>query len=141
MATWDTKHIRLLLFWSCELLFLHFISINLVLFVQRFCNISRFMKMNNTTIPRVSGDYTDSYAVPATSDHSFPSVSLHFAPSLLLFHFSAFDPLSFLFGYQLLQLFPSSLSLSSFHPSPLYVVTLPLCYLHWLTLSRCLYVQ
>lgn len=87
------KGIKHLLFWSCELLFLHFISINLVLFLQRFCNISRFTKMNSTTTLSVSVDYTDSYAAPATSARSFPSeFSLHFVPSLLLFHFSAFWP-------------------------------------------------
>lgn len=93
LATGNTKVIRHLLFWSCELLFLHFISINLVLFLQRLCNISRFMKINNTTLPRVSGDYTDSYAAPATSACSFPSeFSFRFVSSLLLFHLSAFWP-------------------------------------------------
>lgn len=91
LVTGGTEVTRHLLFWSCELLFLHLISINLVLFLQRFYNISRFMKINDTTLPRVSGDYTDSYTAPATSVCSFTSeFSLHFVSSLLLFHLSAF---------------------------------------------------
>lgn len=93
LATGGTQVFRHLLFWSCELLFLHLIFINLVLFLQRFYNISRFMKINDTTLLRVSGDYTDSYTAPATSACSFPSeFSLHFVSFLLLFHLSAFWP-------------------------------------------------
>lgn len=93
LATGDIQVIRHLLFWSCELLFLHFISIKSVLFLQRFCNISGLMKINNTTLLRASGDYTDSYTAPATSACSFPSeFSLRFVSSLLLFHLSAFWP-------------------------------------------------
>lgn len=51
------------------------------------------MKINNTTLPRVSGDYTDSYTATASSACSFPSeFSLHFVSSLLLFNLSAFWP-------------------------------------------------
>ena len=136
------KGIRHLLFWSCELLFLHFISINLVLFLRRYCNISKFMKMNNSTTPRVSGNYADSYAAPANSAHSFPSeFLLHSVPSLLLFLFSAFWPSV---PAVWIPATPTSSQLSEpffFPPSPLYTVTHPLCYVHQLTLSHCLSVQ
>lgn len=107
---WHERY-RHLFFWSCELLFLHFISINLVLFLLRFCTIFRFMEMSNTTIPRVSGDYTDSYAAPATSALSFPfEFPLHFVPSLSLFLF-------YFFSFLILHPFCLDPSSSNFFPA------------------------